>query len=651
MSHNALTNMSQVPMKNQKGITVLDVSYNHIEEIPKGSFPKLYELHTIMMHHNNLKDIWRAVFTPLFSLRHLDFSYNDLEVIDNSALGKLPTLLDLDFSHNKIKRVKRGAFGGLSGVRSINLNYNKLKEIPRPPISLTHYHMAHNELSTIRGRQPWPVMNSLISLDFDYNKFNDNLGPGRFNNLNTVQFLSLRYNNISKPPWESIGALQSLRVLNLEGNVIQHLGRKAFGKLNVLADLNLAGNKLNNITVRAFEGLLQIVNLTLRENNLTYIPPGAFHGLVALRKLDLSHNRLEKLENKTHGLLEDCLSIRSVDLSYNNIPFVTQLMFPESRWIPYRLEEIDLSFNTMPVVTTGMLHGTKHVKYLNLSHNILNDIRMKVLGNMTNLQVLDLSYNQLQDGAVREDRWGMPLTNMTHLNLAYNKLYNIPAKYFAKFKALKVLDVRGNDLIHFYPVFSKLIISGLDVRYEGNILRCECSLRPVIHWIRTGNRQTSWDKTVCSSPAYLSGRSVSSVREEQLICDNVAQASDFEISPDIKFRNIDEERSKLALTWFVNTNEDVGDFRLELASLKGNKPRTLLVKDIGYNTRYDVLDRIPTGEELRMCLLVKTSLGRIRRWRKDQHCQEVGPFYSWSTSIKPQIFIIFTISLTVLNLL
>ena len=41
----------------------------------------------------------------------------------------------------------------------------------------------------------------------------------------------------------------------------------------------------------------------------------------------------------------------------------------------------------------------------------------------------------------------------------------------------------------------------------------------------------------------------------------------------------------MALSWFVNTNEDVGDFRLELASLKHNKPRTLLVKDIRYNTR------------------------------------------------------------------
>lgn len=35
-------------------------------------------------------------------------------------------------------------------------------------------------------------------------------------------------------------------------------------------------------------------------------------GLVSLRTLDLSHNLLEKLDNKTHGLLDDCLSLERV---------------------------------------------------------------------------------------------------------------------------------------------------------------------------------------------------------------------------------------------------------------------------------------------------------------------------------------------------
>ena len=68
----------------------------------------------------------------------------------------------------------------------------------------------------------------------------------------------------------------------------------------------------------------------------------------------------------------------------------------------------------------------------------------------------------------------------------------------------------------------------------------------------------------------------------------------------------------MRLSWYVNTNEDVADFRVEVSSLAAQKPRTLLVKDIAYNARYDVIDNVPgaTGQDLRMCLLVKNSLGR-----------------------------------------
>ena len=47
--------------------------------------------------------------------------------------------------------------------------------------------------------------------------------------------------------------------------------------------------------------------------------------------LDLSNNHLKRLQNRTHGLLEDCLSIRSVNLRNNNIPFITKKMFPEHK--------------------------------------------------------------------------------------------------------------------------------------------------------------------------------------------------------------------------------------------------------------------------------------------------------------------------------
>ena len=56
-------------------------------------------------------------------------------------------------------------------------------------------------------------------------------------------------------------------------------------------------------------------------------------------------------------LMGHICSIRKLDLSFNQIPFVTKKMFPESKWVPYKLEYVDLSHNRMPVLTDGILTG------------------------------------------------------------------------------------------------------------------------------------------------------------------------------------------------------------------------------------------------------------------------------------------------------
>jgi Leucine-rich repeat (LRR) protein len=60
-------------MLTQKGIKILNVSHNQIVDIPKASFPKLFELHTIDFSNNAMTTIGRSVFSPLFSLRRLTF--------------------------------------------------------------------------------------------------------------------------------------------------------------------------------------------------------------------------------------------------------------------------------------------------------------------------------------------------------------------------------------------------------------------------------------------------------------------------------------------------------------------------------------------------------------------------------------------------
>jgi Leucine-rich repeat (LRR) protein len=149
------------------------------------------------------------------------------------------------------------------------------------------------------------------------------------------------------------------------------------------------------------------------------------------------------MQNRTHGLLEDTLSIRKVDLSYNRIPFVTGKMFPESRWQPYRVEWVDLSHNHMPVLTKELLIGTKHLLYLNVSSNMLNDVRKGVINNLTSLEQLDISNNFLPDKILTDARVGN-LTNLTVFRLASNRFTQLPMESIMRMEKLKVLDIRKN---------------------------------------------------------------------------------------------------------------------------------------------------------------------------------------------------------------
>ena len=210
-------NFFQVPLQNMTGIKILNVSNNHIKTIPRNTFPKLYELHTIDLSHNELKDIYNGVFQTLFSLRNLNLSHNHLETIKSSVFGTLPTLLYLDLSNNKLKDLGRGALTRMASLRALNLENNDLEKWFQIPISLSELNLSHNKFTNIPiTTETWPTMNALLKLDLSYNSLGDSLGKGSFAGLLTLQKLNLNWNNMTKSPWESLSDLNSLQYLDLE---------------------------------------------------------------------------------------------------------------------------------------------------------------------------------------------------------------------------------------------------------------------------------------------------------------------------------------------------------------------------------------------------------------------------------------------------
>lgn len=197
------------------GLKILNVSHNAITSIPKNTFPKLYELHTIDISHNNLTTIANAVLQTLFSLRTLNLSYNAMEVIRSPVFGTLPTLLDMDLSNNQLVSIEKRALTKLSSLRSLTLENNMLQELFEVPISLNYLNLRHNQISEIPA-ETWPSMNALLGIDLTGNRLADNLSGDSFVNLLTLQRLHLNENGITRVPWQSLAVLSTLQYVYLQ---------------------------------------------------------------------------------------------------------------------------------------------------------------------------------------------------------------------------------------------------------------------------------------------------------------------------------------------------------------------------------------------------------------------------------------------------
>lgn len=91
------------------------------------------------------------------------------------------------------------------------------------------------------------------------------------------------------------------------------------------------------------------------------------------------------------------------------------------------------------------------------------------LGNLTSLEVLDLSYNKIWDLS-ETNVFNLPV-NITELYLSGNNLAEIPIKETANVSHLKLLDVEFNKLTSLdQKLLNKIMMEGLQVNLGGIIM-------------------------------------------------------------------------------------------------------------------------------------------------------------------------------------
>jgi hypothetical protein len=219
-------------------------------------------------------------------------------------------------------------------------------------------------------------------------------------------------------------------------------------------------------------------------------------------------------------------------------------MFPANPWIPYRLERVDLSHNSIPVLTFDITFGTKKLKSLNLSHNAISDVRKYVVGNLTALEILDLSNNRIGSLDEPEAPFNLP-ENITHLYLQNNQISLINYTKITSLRNIQEVNFENNLLWHLNKTLIDAIKSGVSIKFSGNPLICNCGLRSLKHFLLAQEfPPTQYADLLCNEPRHVSGISLRDIEDRQLTCSEVERAGievfnhDYEILPDIRFRNI-----------------------------------------------------------------------------------------------------------------
>jgi Leucine-rich repeat (LRR) protein len=107
----------------------LDLSYNHLPIVKKGSFRNLPSLVGLRLDFNSIIDLEEDSFTDLQSLETLILTKNGISVVRRGTFRNLPSLEKLRLDDNLVERLDDRSFTDLYSLKELHLDHNLLEEV------------------------------------------------------------------------------------------------------------------------------------------------------------------------------------------------------------------------------------------------------------------------------------------------------------------------------------------------------------------------------------------------------------------------------------------------------------------------------------------------------------------------------------------
>ncbi|XP_068741133.1 leucine-rich repeat serine/threonine-protein kinase 1-like isoform X3 [Montipora capricornis] len=337
----------------------VDLSDNHIEELPEELFNTLPLLEVLDVSKNKLLYLPEvtSTFTRLQKLRAFD---NEITFVPSSLL-QIPTLKKLHLARNKITslcgdpndiedstHMPDSETWGCTALKILNLSGNQLQHLPggiQGTSSLTKLFLDHNKLKEF----PMPWKSPLQILDLSHNKFTHFSCNVDMVWATSLKRLNLANNNLGSISW-SVCQLACLQDLDVSHNALKHLPKPEFWTSTTMHKLNLSYNKLTakplvdpqvaspkrfpffklsgqeethnvktdcEFPISLFSPTLE--TLLLNDNNLQVVPLSVCR-LMSLIELDLSNNLEIRTLPPELGNLRECWQLRLNKLNLPGLP-------------------------------------------------------------------------------------------------------------------------------------------------------------------------------------------------------------------------------------------------------------------------------------------------------------------------------------------
>uniref|UniRef100_A0A8C6QF10 Toll-like receptor 9 n=1 Tax=Nannospalax galili TaxID=1026970 RepID=A0A8C6QF10_NANGA len=479
LGYNGITTVPPLP----SSLRNLTLSHTNILVLDSTSLAGLYALRFLFMDGNcyyknpcsGVVEVAPGALLGLGNLTHLSLKYNNLMVVPRQLP---PSLENLFLSYNQIVKLTPEDLANLTSLRVLDVggNCRRCDHAPNPCVecslpslqlhSETFHHLKHLDGLVLKD-------NSLHTLNSTW-----------FQGLASLSVLDLSenflYESITKT--NAFQNLTRLRKLNLSFNYCKrvsfahlHLAR-SFKNLVSLQELNMNGiffRLLNENTLKPLTHLPQLQTLHLQMNFINQAQLSIFGAFPALNFVDLSDNRISgtlMLPAATNEEADD----GEQEYLWSGAP-LPPLDTPGSKNIMRRCRDLDftldLSRNNLVAVQPEMFANLSHLQCLSLSHNcIAQAVNGSQFLPLTNLQVLDLSYNKLD---LYHWRSFTELPQLQYLDLSYNSQafsmqgvgHNL--SFVAQLPKLRYLSLAHND-IH-SRVSSKLHSTSLKyLDFSGN---------------------------------------------------------------------------------------------------------------------------------------------------------------------------------------